>query len=54
LITESTFKEFILLFENLSSRIYYFQKNPQWGKFNKKGRTSKRETDLYTLNLQED
>lgn len=40
-------------------RIYHqesiiFQKNPQWGKFNKKGRTSKRETDLYTLNLQED
>ena len=30
------------------------KKNPQWGKFNKKGRTSKRETDLYTLNLQED
>ena len=40
-------------------RIYHQEsiiskKSPQWGKFNKKGRTSKRETDLYTLNLQED
>ncbi len=43
---------FFLIIHNPESIIS--KKNPQWGKFNKKGRTSKRETDLYTLNLQED